>query len=466
MNIFLPLQYQVGLDFSDLSLGFLGAIILILIGSFQKNKWVKRYPGPHNKYFMYNIYFHVFFALVYAMIYEFYYGGGDTSAYFKGANSLLNLMDTDFRAFYDEMMMKPSEDTILIHFNNDIGYPPGWIYRDPSSFLISKIFAIVMLFVGRSYITLSIFLGYITAMASWRVYEVVRWYKITSDNLAAISILFIPSVAFWCAGVSKDTVILISVLYILYHFFTLINGQQRSTFISVAMIVLFSFALFKIRSFMIFTVLAPLMLATSTRVLRKFQDSKFLLNSIRIIIFGVSIAGLLLFLRWQSEELAVLANSYVKEASVQQQDFVNNQTYGENRYDLHITDFSPFGMLSKAPAAILTAFYRPGIWEARSALLLISGLETTVFIFLTTLFFFKGNMLRKIRRIQSNEFLTFSIIFAIILGFFAGFTSGLFGVLVRFKAPLLPFLLIVVTTQDLGKEEESLEENALLAEEN
>lgn len=456
MNIFLPLQYQVGLDITDLMMGMLAILIVVTIGSFQKNKWVKRNPGTHNKFFMYNIFFHVFFALAYAMIYEFYYGGGDTSAYFKGASTLLNLMDHSFRDFYDEMMMIPSDETIMIHFNNDIGYPPGWIYRDPSSFFICKIFAIVMFFIGKSYVTLSIFLGYITAMASWRVYSVVRWYNITTDNLAAISILFIPSVAFWCAGVSKDTVILIAVLYILYHFFSLINGLQKSTIISVTLIVLYSIALFKIRSFMIFTVLAPLLLATSTRILRKYQDSKFLLNSLRLVIVGISIGGLLFFLRWQSEELAIMANSYVKEASIQQQDFLHNETYGENRYDLGITDFTPFGMLSKSPAAVLTAFYRPGIWEARSILLLVSGLETTVFIYLTLLFLFKGKVMKKVRRIQANEFLTFSIIFALILGFFAGFTSGLFGVLVRFKAPLLPFLLIVLTTQALDKSEDEV----------
>jgi hypothetical protein len=37
-----------------------------------------------------------------------------------------------------------------------------------------------------------------------------------------------------------------------------------------------------------------------------------------------------------------------------------------------------------------------------------------------------------------------SLVFSLILGFFAGYTSGLFGVLVRFKAPLLPFLYLVL----------------------
>jgi hypothetical protein len=34
--------------------------------------------------------------------------------------------------------------------------------------------------------------------------------------------------------------------------------------------------------------------------------------------------------------------------------------------------------------------------------------------------------------------------FAVFLGFIVGFTSILFGVLVRFRAPLLPFLAIIL----------------------
>ncbi len=461
MNI-IPLQtYMVGLTMTDFLMGFLAILVVIAIGSFQKSRFEKKSPGTHNKYFMPNIYFHVFFALVYGFIYEYYYGGGDTTAYYKGAVSLLDLMDHSFRDYVDEMMMTPSQDKMMIHFDANIGYPPGWIYRDPSSFFICKLFSIVMYFIGQSYLVLSVFLGYLTAMASWRVLEIVRYYAITTDWLAALSILFIPSVAFWCAGVSKDTIILLAMFYILYHFFSLINGEQKSTVTSIFVILVYSIVLYKVRTFMIFTVIAPLLIALSTRVLRNYQDSKFLLNSMRIIILGLSFGGFMLFLRSQSETFALTANKYVEEASVQQQDFLHNESYGENRYDLGITSFTPFGMLSKAPAAVLTAFYRPGIWEARSVLLLVSGLETSLFIALTVLFFFKGNAIQKIRRIRQNEFLTFSIFFAIILAFFAGFTSGLFGVLVRFKAPLLPFLIIVLTTREEKYVEEEPAKKAL-----
>jgi hypothetical protein len=52
-----------------------------------------------------------------------------------------------------------------------------------------------------------------------------------------------------------------------------------------------------------------------------------------------------------------------------------------------------------------------------------------------------------------------SLVFSLILGFFAGYTSGLFGVLVRFKAPLLPFLFLVLVYKkenDLPKKERKL----------
>ena len=59
-------------------------------------------------------------------------------------------------------------------------------------------------------------------------------------------------------------------------------------------------------------------------------------------------------------------------------------------------------------------------------------------------FLFGNNIVQSLRTIRNNELLMASLIFSLILGFFAGYTSGLFGVLVRFKAPLLPFLFLVL----------------------
>lgn len=446
MFSFQPGPYTAPLGVNDLFFGLLLIIIIVIAGSSRKRKKLLQPGNEHYRFYMYNIYFKLFFALAYGAIYMFYYKGGDTMAYWQGAEKLNNLFWYSPQEYWNEMFSTPSEANIILRFNSETGYPPLWIYDDPSSFYISKIISVLMLFLGQSYITLSLFVGYLTAITSWKIYELVLSYRITSQGYSAIAILFIPSVAFWCSGISKDTMVLIAVFIMVNHLFGIANKTSRSTLRSLLWVLLAGLVLYNTRTFMLFTVLAPIFLALNTRITKRYRESLLLLNIIRFFIISTTFVALLFFLRSQGEIFAATANKYLEEAAVQQNDFANNESYGDKRYDLGITDYSPFGMIRKAPAAILTAIYRPGIWEARSVLLLISGLETSVFIYLTLLFLFNGKLVQKIQFIRFNEFLIFSLVFAIILAFFAGFTSGLFGVLVRFKAPLLPFLLIILTT--------------------
>jgi hypothetical protein len=60
-------------------------------------------------------------------------------------------------------------------------------------------------------------------------------------------------------------------------------------------------------------------------------------------------------------------------------------------------------------------------------------------------------VLNKIKKIRKNEFLLFSLVFILIIGFMAGFTSILFGVLVRIRAIILPFVYLILTVR--GKKE-------------
>lgn len=446
MFTYQPGPYTAPLGIYDLFFGILLLLIIMVVSSSKQTKMLALPGNEHYRYYMLNIWFKLFFALAYGAIYMFYYKGGDTMAYWQGAEKLNNLMWHSPTTYWKEMISKPAAENIILRFNPDTGYPPVWIYRDPGSFFVSKIISLFMIFCGQSYVVLTLFMGYLTAISSWKIFELVRKYKITTDAYAAISLLFIPSVAFWCAGVSKDTIVLIAVFYFLHHFFGIANGTVRNKWRSILLVFVFVWVLFNTRTFMLITVLVPIAVAISTRFVKQYSGSVVLSNMLRLLIISTAGLGFLFFLRWQGEEFAKAANQYLTEAQVQQADFANNESYGEKRYDLGITDYSPMGMISVAPQAIFTAFYRPGIWEARSPLLFISGLETTVFIYLTLLFLFKGKLIPKIKTIRQNEFLVFAVIFALILGYFAGFTSGLFGVLVRFKAPLLPFLLIVLTT--------------------
>ncbi|PKR80218.1 hypothetical protein CW751_11185 [Brumimicrobium salinarum] len=139
----------------------------------------------------------------------------------------------------------------------------------------------------------------------------------------------------------------------------------------------------------------------------------------------------------------LLDNPYLQEVSTIQRDFEQNKLYTGYRYSLGIEDYTPMGMIKAAPISLITAFYRPFVWEANSAFLLVSGLEGLLLVFFTFTFFFNsGNLLQHFKFIRKQEFLVYALLFSLVLGFFVGYTSGLFNVLVRFKAPYMSLLFL------------------------
>jgi hypothetical protein len=68
--------------------------------------------------------------------------------------------------------------------------------------------------------------------------------------------------------------------------------------------------------------------------------------------------------------------------------------------------------------------------------------------------FFIGKRRQRIARIRDSDILTFSLYFVIIFAFITGFTSVIFGVLVRLRAPLLPFFLLLLTVKPADEKKE------------
>jgi hypothetical protein len=121
--------------------------------------------------------------------------------------------------------------------------------------------------------------------------------------------------------------------------------------------------------------------------------------------------------------------------------------------------YTPTGILRAMPMSIFTGIYRPFPWEALSPGLILNGIESVILFYLTFLFLF-NNRGKRIGRIRESDILTFSLYFVIIFAFMTGFTSVIFGVLVRLRAPLLPFFMMLLTVEpeEDKKEERTTEE--------
>lgn len=428
----------------DLIIGFGWLALILVIGFYIR---LRNRDKPHFKYFMPHLYFKLGFAFLFGLAYSVVLtDGGDTLAYWEGAVNLNHLFWDSPANYFEEIFTTPTGSTITDRFNTSTGFPPSWIYQEPESFFVCKVISVFTFFTLNSYLALTFVISTFAIYSSWKFYELVKDFKFCPSWVLVFATLFIPTVAFWCSGISKDTLVLGALFLFLYHLFSVIMNKKRLTTKRVLFIVFSLFLLYNLRQFMIIAVLSPFFIAfivtLDTRIIKLIGENKVLIFGVRLISFTVSII-LVLSIMSMAGGSSLEDNEYLDEVAIIQKDFAQNKLYTGYRYDLGITDFSTTGMILASPIALITAFFRPFIWEANSAFLLISGLEGTLLLFFVFKFFFlNGNILKHFAFIRSQEFLVFSIIFVLLLGFFVGFTSGLFNVLVRFKAPLMVFLFI------------------------
>jgi hypothetical protein len=437
------------LTFVDILITLLWLGILAIIVNNQASKLENQELRP---YYVRNFYIKVFYGFAFTIVYLIVYGGGDTKAYWDGAVVLNKLFFNSPSLYFDAITSAPSEENRLIHFNAQVGFPPGWIYRESQGWFISQITSILSIFTFRSYFATVIIFSYFVSRATWKIFELVTKLNLHSIRIAAWCMLYVPSVGFWCSGISKDTIIFIAILNILFYSLDILILKNKIKLKHIIGLLFFVFLITQIRSFALAATLAPLLAAFGTRLTNRYSSNLFAKFAFRLVFIGVGSFG---FLAFFSSSVAV---DLAQEASIVQNDFKSNQTYTGKKYDIGIVDGTPVGMIRAFPISVFYGVYKPFIYEALSPTLILNGIESLILVVMTLNFFFVGNVFKKIKRVRSNEFLVFAFVFTLLIGFMAGYTSVLYGVLVRIRAPLLPFLFLIFTTkpEEIKQPEENL----------
>ena len=397
---------------------------------------------PHYKYYLWNVYSKFFFALAFSAFYLFVVGGGDTVAYFDGASVLNNLFVRSPGAYFEQLLGAQDMSHYWSVFDVYTGYPPSWIYGEPEGFFISKLISLFSFLTFKSYLASTLIIAFMTAHASWKLFTLILDFNLAKPVYIALAVLFIPSVNFWCTGISKDSFVYIGLCYLIYYGFQYLHTRSLRLR-EVLLFFFFAWLIYHIRPVVLYIVLLPFLLAFVSRAVKLWGLSDFVVLSIRSVILFGGLFAVLFSLAAVSEEELLESNAYLQEAAVTQKDFASNSTYGENRYDLGEFQFTPTGLIRVAPMAIFTGAFRPMFWEALSPSLFLNGLESLLLLF--GLFrFLLQRPFAKYRFVRRNEFLYFCLVFVFLMSYIIGLTSGLYGVLVRLRAPLLPFLFILL----------------------
>lgn len=408
----------------------------------SKNSEIEYY-----KYYLSNLSYKLFFGLFFSLFYLFYYNGGDSTAYWDLAGCMNKLFFKSPGDYFNNMYYGFGDSNFTFRYDVNTGLPPQWIMKEPEGFFVAKITSLLTFVTGNSYLAITLIFSTLAANAAWRFFIMLNKIFVIDNKAVIYSCLFLPSLSFWCSGITKDTLVLISVFSLITHFFYLLKRIDNRKLYHFLFLFLHIWLLLSLRPVLVMAVVVPFFIAISAKFTSSLNSQLFK-RLFQFIIPIISIGAIVVGLRSYGENQSV--ENYIKEAEVVQQDFTHNKLYTGKKYTIEVTDYSPVGLLKVFPQSVLAGVFRPFIWEALSPTLILNGLESIFFMYI--LFkFFRRDLLKKIRFIRGNEFLIFCFVFVLIFAFLTGFTSILFGVLVRLRAPLLPFLgILLAVAADLN----------------
>jgi len=391
---------------------------------------------PEYAYFTKGLMVRVLGALALGFIYFFYYSGGDTVNYFQTSSAYGNLMFNDFDDFWIGWLGDGSKHYFT--FDELTGFP---VYKpkDHHSFFVVRLLIPVVTLGCHSYFSTAVLVAFITYSGLWKLYQT---FLLEFPNLRrelAIACLFIPSCVFWGSGLMKDSFTLSAVgwfTYSFYHFF--IKKERKLSF--ALYLIIASFIILAIKPYIFFALLPGSILWLSNNLIKKINHSfiRFLATPIILAIGGFT--GYLALDKMGDNLGQYQIDTVLDKAVVTQKDMKADH-YGGKTYDIGEFDASLTGIISKAPIAIFSGIFRPGIWDVRNPVMLISALENSYLLILTLFLMLKLKIFGFFSLIRKNPMLLFCMLFSLFFAFSVGLTVANFGSLVRLRIPELPFFV-------------------------
>tara|TARA_R100001015_G_C4626502_1_gene185526 strand:- start:710 stop:1930 length:1221 start_codon:yes stop_codon:yes gene_type:complete len=378
-------------------------------------------------------------SIAFVAIHALYFKGGDTFVYF------------DLGDFYaDQIRLNPvnvlgiyaSDFETLRNIKMSSSYYSIFYLKAPDAMLMGKIIGIINVFTGSQFMSSTIIFSMICSIGLWQIFQTVSEIYPSLRKYFAIGILYYPTIAIWSSGMLKDPLAMLAVGLIFRSTYMLFK-KKRVLFSIIT--ILISILLCQALKPYILYIFIPTMLLWIYGMLAKSIKRNFIKSLILpIIILSFVTGGYFLF-----DKISAGAGKYSLDNIEDVAKGFHNwhkylaETRNQSGYTLGEVEFTPIGILSKAPAAIFVTYFRPiPFVDTRNASTFFESIQSFVLLIISIWVLFKAGVLRTFRLIISNVHVRAFIIFAIFFGFAVGFTSYNFGALSRYKIPALPFYVV------------------------
>ena len=411
--------------------------LLIIVVYFLAYQFRPIFTNEHTKpLFIPALSLKVFGAIMLGVLYQFYYDGGDTFNYYKQAGYI-------YQAFYDS----PLKGLKLLlsggEYHADTFKYAQYIhwYNSPTEYFVVKLTGLFALFTFNTYSSIGVIYALISFGGLWAAYLTFLKEFPALHRPIGLAIFFFPSVFFWGSGLIKDTVALAALGWMFFAFYQLFIEKKR-VMVTIVILLIAIISLYSIRKFVLLSFLPPAVIWAAIHNSNMIK-TKWLRYSISpfLIIIGVMSAWYIASnitegdTKYDIDAIGARTKinaEYLYRISLQE---------GGSAYYLGEMDGSMGNLLRLAPKALVVTIFRPYLWEVKNPLMLLSALESTLFILLFFRLLIRPGPISTLRIVLRHPLLIFCITYSVILAIAIGLNSYNFGSLVRYKVQILPFLL-------------------------
>lgn len=310
------------------------------------------------------------------------------------------------------------------------------MFTNSTTFPVCKIGSLIDIFTYHSYSATVLIIGLIVFITNWALYKklILVYNKGKHSLLLSIPLLYQPSLIFWSSAYMKDsfTYAAICVLFwcILYK-----PTKTVHKLVKIMLIVLAAMVILPIKSYILYAViLAYLLSQFFIKTVLALWRKRMRFLSFNTVVLSLIFLVAVIFIIGKVNYAYSLENAIRLMKGYQTWIFVSTQDGGPT-YDFGTYEPTVLGVLPIIPQAIGVCVFRPYLWEVKNPVMLLTSLESLLFIFITLFAIFKIGFIKMIRSIFQDDYVFFLFLFSLIFLFLVGFSTFNFGSLARYKIP-------------------------------
>jgi hypothetical protein len=372
-------------------------------------------------------------ALALHAIYTYYYperANADVFKYFDDAQALCATLPENPSYFFHILFGANPENAVHLqpYFEHT------WHWNRPTELnlpndnqTIIRINMLLMILSWGNIFVHHVIAAFISLVAFCLLYKVFIAYFPQQKTILILGIFLVPSSLFWASAMLKECIVMIGLGLFVYglHLFT-----QRANWRALLTLI-FGFAILLCIKVYILAALIPASAAFVLSAQFPHIRTWKLYGGVFIGIVAIIILNQLLHVVPLLEALSNKRALFIAQAVEQQ---------AGSYIAIGNIDTTLWAFVKETPATLWRAFALPYIWNIRSVMDVLPAFESfaTIILIILACIFPKKNTQ------EQRNVLLFSFTFGIVLLWFIGITTPTIGGIVRYRMPMLPFVITAI----------------------